>query len=85
MKKTRILFKVEPNQGQMEDEDYTLSVTALTSNGKGMIDEHVSEYFPELEENLDLEELCEGYFGYAGHLSKEELEEELQNLGFKTL
>lgn len=85
MKKNRILFKVEPNTGQMEDEEYTFSVTALTPNGKGQIDEHISEYFPELEEDIGLEELVEGYFGYAGTLSKEELEEELQNLGFKTL
>lgn len=83
MKKNRILFKVEPNTGQMEDEEYTFSVTALTPNGKGQIDEHVSEYFPELEEELGLEELVEGYFGYSGTLSKKEMEEELLNLGFK--
>lgn len=29
MKKNRILFKVEPNTGQMEDEEYTFSVTGL--------------------------------------------------------
>jgi hypothetical protein len=41
-------------------EGYTLSVSAWEPDGETMIDQHVTEYFPELAEEFGLEEVEEG-------------------------
>jgi hypothetical protein len=48
------------------------------------LDEHLTEVFPELEEELELGDLQEGSMEYWGELSKEALSDKLQSMGFKT-
>ncbi len=84
MKKTNIFLEVVKG-----DEDSLLAseiqVRAwLDAEKDQMVDAHLTEEFPELEE-LDLYDLMEGEMEYDGSLSIEELKNELRILDFNVI
>lgn len=86
MRKDEILLRVSDSLDWLQEDDlmaeYKLSISAWNPTEGFMIDEHVTEEFEELLEIDGLEELAEGDMYYNGDLTKEEVIERLQNLGF---
>jgi len=82
MKKENIILKVSDTLEWLKDMDAAFSVSAWDKKSGFMIDEHVTEHFPELE-LVGLEEECEGdmYF-YYHNCTKEEMIKRLRNMGF---
>ncbi len=66
MEKQNILFKVSDTLDWLEEYGATLSVTAWDKTTGYMIDEHVTEEFPELLD-LGLDEGQEGDMQYYDH------------------
>ena len=62
MKKDKVVFMVSENGDFYDFEDgENLAVSAWEKdNHDKMVDEHVTEMYPELESELELEELAEG-------------------------
>jgi len=79
MKKTDFILKIE--DAMPDDDICTMQISAW--KGKYMIDEHICEKYPKLEE-LDLADLCEGSLEYCGTLTKQQMSDELIKRGFKT-
>lgn len=82
MKKESIILKVSDTLEWLKDMDAAFSVSAWDKRTGFMIDQHVTEHFPELE-LVGLEEEQEGdmYF-YYHNCTKEEMMERLRNMGF---
>ncbi len=78
MNKQDFVLKV---QNPPEDWDLECEIEVSAWDGDRMIDEHITEAFPELDE-LSLYDLAEGTMEYGGTLTKEQLAEELRGLGF---
>ena len=86
MRKQDFILKVRttdeiPFGENLEEDGYTLSITAWEPNNGPMIDDHVTSYFQELE-NFGIEELAEGDMCYAGNLSKQEVMDWLTRMGY---
>lgn len=82
MKKENMILKVSDTLEWLKDMDAAFSVSAWDKRTGNMIDQHVTECFPELE-LVGLEEECEGeMFFYFHNCKKEEMIERLRNMGF---
>lgn len=81
MKKKSFILKV-----QVPPDDYMIegSLEVSAWRGADMIDEHISELFPELQD-IGLTDLMEGSMEYAGELSREEMVVKLKELGFSAI
>jgi hypothetical protein len=83
MKKEKVLLKVSDSVEWLEDAGFKLSITGWWK-GKGyMIDQHMTEKFPELETIEGLEELAESDMYYDGDKTKEEIINILREMGFE--
>lgn len=78
MNKQDIILKV---QNPPKDWELDCEIEVSAWDGGAMVDEHITEAFPELDE-LALYDLTEGSMEYGGTLTKEQLAEELRGLGF---
>ena len=63
-------------------EDYHLSITAWYPDFSHMVDQHITEWYNELEE-IGLEEVQEGDMIYGGRLNKDQLMNTLERMGFR--
>jgi len=88
MKQNEFILKVENlTQKMIEDqpylvEDYTISITAWDIEEYIMIDQHITGLYPQLEEELEIEELCEGQMVYGGEEKVDYIKEFLTDMGF---
>jgi hypothetical protein len=62
-------------------EDYRISVSAWNIGGQFMIDQHITEFYPQLMQ-IGIEELCEGDMYYGGEMTINELTKALDEWGF---
>lgn len=62
-------------------DDYQITISAWDIGGQFMIDQHITEFYPQLMQ-IGIEELCEGDMYYGGEMSIEELEKTLSEWGF---
>lgn len=62
MNKKNVLLKLHGSLDELGD-DYEIYITGWTSDGKYMIDRHLTEVFPSLLK-LGVEDIMEGYSGY---------------------
>lgn len=62
-------------------EDYRITISAWDIGGQFMVDQHITEFYPQLMQ-IGIEELCEGDMYYGGEISIEELEKALSEWGF---
>lgn len=86
MTKKEIVLKVMvPEEDTFMAENYKFEITVWEKDSEVnyMIDDHLVEHFPELEQ-YGIEDLQEGFSGYNGDLTIERLVDVLQGLGFTT-
>ena len=82
MKKNEIILKVSDSLEWLDDIDAKFGVSAWYKPNGPMVDEHVTEYFDELND-IGLEEEAEGDMYYYGEdFSKEDMIQYLEEAGF---
>jgi len=85
LRKSDILLKIEEPP---VDSFFSPGVTVVTGwykDNSAMVDDHLCIKFPELENIEELYDLQEGALEYSGRLTKDELKDELESLGFQTV
>ena len=87
MKKDEFVLKVLNTSDlewgeELEGEGFSISISAWDNSLNFMIDQHITEAFPEILDIHSIEELAEGDMAYAGDLTKDELKDELARKGF---
>lgn len=85
MKKSDFKLKVNRPSELNFDTGGAICVSAWDNKEKYMIDQHVTEYFEELVEVLELDEVTEGTMFYDGNKSVAELKQDLINLGYQVI
>ena len=70
---------------ELDMEGYSLTVSVWLPDLSHMMDEEITYEFPELWDELELEEIQEGAMIYAGELDKEQLMNQLERMGFRVV
>lgn len=83
MKQNNILLKITDSAEFLEEFDAKISVSAWNKKEGYMIDEHITQQYPELIKKLELDEVQEGDMLYYGTLTTEQLANSLQDMGFE--
>lgn len=85
LRKTDVLLRIEDPDPDSFFEPGSILITGWYNGTLNMIDDHLCEKFPDLENIDELYDLQEGALEYSGGLTKEELKNELASLGFQTM